>query len=290
MKCQKCGFELVEGDKFCRGCGEMIEELQQQNQQEPINTPVNNQPVYNQQPVYNNTQYPNQMYMPPKKSNAGIIIAVIAVLGLLFVGIIVFVIISFASNSFTEEVEKVNKKTPTQTDKTQNTPSQNTPTTVVSDKTVVNFLNFEFKLPTNYEYLIEDDTLQIADAANPEWVVAINIAEGNFEAGKSNKTELYNHLRNNGIESSYPVEKTYSGVEYLLFELTANYENVLAGYTAGSPKHIFSIMIQSTRTDFDYDVLDEIAPIIKSAEYKKVQKNMEVPSKIDKIKTDRYFK
>ena len=69
MFCGKCGTESANGEKFCKNCGNQLEQPEQQteasqeqaSQQNPVvqQAPVNQQPVYGQQAPYGQggTQY-----------------------------------------------------------------------------------------------------------------------------------------------------------------------------------------------------------------------------------------
>lgn len=103
--CKNCGNAITDGNKFCSVCGTPVTtqvsqpQAPNQNYQQPSQTQQYqqytqpnrqfNQPQYNQ-PI--NQQYYGQNAQPPKKSNAGLIIAIIAIALAVIIGLTVAII------------------------------------------------------------------------------------------------------------------------------------------------------------------------------------------------------
>ena len=140
MYCSKCGSQNLNGDKFCKTCGTLLENNQPQSVnnfssqiQQPVNNgmmeqPINNyQQTTNQQAMYNqtsNSQYQNsnggldpnyisQAVNPNMKKWAilSIVIPVIAIIWYWFIGLSFYlaIVIAAAGFSFAEKGKMSNK-------------------------------------------------------------------------------------------------------------------------------------------------------------------------------------
>lgn len=124
MYCSKCGSQNVNGERFCKNCGTLLENNQPQQPannmngqvQQPMNNgmggqPMNQQQMYNQQPMnqqYTNTNgnldpnYVNQAVNPNMKKWAilSIVVPVAGIIWYLFIGLSFYLAIFIAAAGF----------------------------------------------------------------------------------------------------------------------------------------------------------------------------------------------
>lgn len=86
MKCPNCGKDVVEGSKFCDGCGASLN----------VQSPVVEQNVVNNDVVY---------YQPPKKSKTGLIVTIVVISVLLITGIVIGIILLTGGSKDSENNE-----------------------------------------------------------------------------------------------------------------------------------------------------------------------------------------
>ena len=82
MFCPKCGARNDDNVRFCVNCGSTLSASQQKNQFQQM-PPLQQPNQFQQRPPLQQAPYGQPMYMQPKKSKAGVIIAIIAVLVIL---------------------------------------------------------------------------------------------------------------------------------------------------------------------------------------------------------------
>lgn len=237
MICKKCKSEITEGEKFCKNCGEKVEETQ-----ESING-VENIKVNNSESIITTNE-------TKKKNNAPLII-VFVVLGIIIVGLIVFIIINLIpkdANSTNDDDKK-----PVVEEK---------PSTPTED--VISITNYDYKKVTGYDYALNNNKLYVKDNAN-NFVVKISNSSTLYSSVASKKSDIKEKLIASGYTINNAYVKTIGNIQYVGYDITSQGKNVLlfyAGHQDGSTV-VGSLQVKSPYT---YDeALEDISKIIKAS-------------------------
>lgn len=260
MKCSKCGATVAPEQKFCNMCGSAIESTGENVAN--INQPVNNYqtPI---QPQYN--QYQPQM---PKKSNNGLIIAIVAIVAVALI-VAVYLLTSNRTTSDNESNRNSNGSIPV---------------TPVSSTTKVKYSGFVFEVPDEYLYEIENNRFIITD--DKTWASSIAIGTGSYDTIKMNKSRLKAAVESKGLHATEAVVKDYNGVELVTFEVTNNGAIHIFAYGKANSNKYFAIEAIARNNQADYTILNKVAPILKSAVYEGEKQSIDSSSIPDNTITD----
>ena len=286
MNCKRCGSPLTENDQFCKSCGAAANEsLAQQNTVNEQSTVQTEQPVsgYNSQPTQNvmggqpqnnfgqqgwangyNTQ-PNYN-QAPQKNNSNVKYIILGVVILVAIIAVVFIVSMFTGNNDNSSLSGN---------------GNNNPTNVNSKSSYkVNFKGFTFNIPDNLIYEEDNGVLLIGDESGT-WMTQIELEQGNFSQLKANKAQLQSAMQQNGFASTAAELKNLGGVEYITLELTASGQKAIAALAKANSMYFISVTAMNQDNEFDYSLLETIAPIISSASYSGSTNNMEVRSNLN---------
>jgi len=269
MNCKKCGSPLLENDMFCKNCGASVEK-------ENAQPAVSQAPVYGQPDQSSVAQYgvapqvannfnatPTPVVEAPKKNNNTAIIVVGVIIAVaIFAGILTGMLLLNKDKGGSKKEDTppvVNTDDPDDPDK----PVQ--PTQTNSNYTV-KAKGFTFKVPDYLIYQQDDESLSLMDE-DETWLAAIFPTEGSYSQIVKQKSALKSNFEAAGYEVANMEEKTIDGDKYLLLEIDAGGEMILVGYTAANSMYVFAIEIYDINNEINYDVLDEVAPILSSSEY-----------------------
>lgn len=233
MNCTNCGAPMQSGSGFCNNCGAPAAQPMQQQ--------VVNQPVMQQQQVGQPMQQ-----QPKKSSNILLIIMIIIIAALLILLVYLTVGVDKKDNSSNEP-----------------TTEENQPTEVAVNTTTLSLGNYSFKVPTEYVYKYVSNRLQISD--NKTWVGSIQIINGNYNTIKIQKSLIKNNFQKAGYASNDPQIKTINGVEWIVVEINVNGKIHVVGYTKAGASEVFGIEVANTTGTADYNALEKVNTIIKSA-------------------------
>lgn len=256
MNCKKCNATLTENDQFCKNCGTPVNEVNAQQ----------NQMGYQQQmqQTYGN---PINYNHPPQKVNTAKYV-VFAILGVVAIIAIVVVIAIFAGNNDSSYSDGgYNNSGITQSGGSKSTYK-------------VSFKGFSFDIPDNLVYEEDSGVLMIGDEEG-SWVAQIEIEQGSFAQIKANKSQLQTMMQQSGYTSSIAQEKTLGGVEFITMEISASGQNAIAALTKANSMYFMGVTAMNLDNEFDYSLLETIAPIISSASYSGATSNMEIGTKLD---------
>lgn len=284
MFCKNCGSALPEGTKFCPKCGaaveNKVEEVKEEKVEavaeevkveeaapivepavapaaEPATTPV--APVAPTAPVQSNAK--------PANSNKTLIIVLIAVFGVLILGLIIFILITLfggikGSNTNTPvepTTEVVTPKEPTPT-------PDPTPTPTTTGKTI-NVNGVTFTISDSYITDTVNGATVIYDAEKKSAVGFIQVFNGSLNSIVSTKA-LESSLENQGYTAISTSSETEDGVEAYMVKFY--YNGVTHFYSAISLDSdstlIAEFMINPSTYMSASDVLKKYTSIIKTAE------------------------
>lgn len=145
----------------------------------------------------------------------------------------------------------------------------------------VTFKGFTFEIPDDLIYEEKNGNLTIGDEQGT-WATVIELEEGSFAQLKANKSQLQNVMQQSGFTSSIASEKTVGGVEFITLELSRGGQNAIAALTKANAMYFIGVTAYNRENEFDYKLLETVAPIIKSAKYTgSTTNNITGESKID---------
>lgn len=285
MNCKKCGSPLTENDQFCKSCGTAANETSVLNTDmvgndmnystptnnmsspagQPMNSSINNgmNNSTNSGPAWANSYYSQPTYnQMPQKNNGntkfiiiGIVIAVAIFAGIIIVGM------------FSGDNETLNGGTSS--------------TGGVSKSTYnVKFKGFTFSISDNLIYEEGDGVLMIGDELGT-WAAQIELEQGSFAQLQANKSQLQSIMQQSGFTSSVAQEKTIGGVNFITLEISASGTNAIAALAKANSMYFICVTAYNQDNDFDYSLLEKIAPVVSSASYTGETTNMESNTKID---------
>jgi len=285
MNCKKCGAPLVENDQFCKSCGAAVNETSAQNNlggsqptftqsefggtQQPMNNGMGGQPMNNyQQPTnsYMNSYNSQPMYNQPQKSNNTkfILIGIGVAVAVVVVAILIFALGGNNNNSG------------------GNYGGTNDGGSTINNKSTytVNFKGFTFKIPTDLVYETQADSILLGDE-DGTWASYIEVIEGSYNQLLSNKNQLQGIYQQQGFTSSAAVTKTVGGLDFITLEISKGGQNALLGLAKANSMNVFGITAYTQANDFDYDLLETVSSILKTAEFNNATNNMSGFEKVD---------
>lgn len=291
MNCKVCGSPITENDQFCKNCGAAVNSIEQNGQsnqqtvgdiqnnnqqpqetgQQVSNNMVNNQFNSNYNSNYNQNNQ-NSSYNQIQPTNNKNSITKYIIIGIVIVAIIVGAI--FAVTYF------MNNDNSSNNTNNEDTPSQATP---VSDSSSykVSIAGFTFSVPDNLIYQTEGNSLMVGDEEGT-WMAAFEIAQGSFSQLEANMGQLQPALQQGGYTVSAASKKTIGGVDLITLEASYSGANMLLAMARANSMYFVGITCISLNNDFDYSILEKVAPIISSVEYEGDSTfNIETTGKLD---------
>jgi len=302
MNCKKCGSLLTENDQFCKNCGASVNEVNAQTQtmgqtssqtpeqtysqsvgqtvpsvgveSVPQNSANNNSTVaptlspnlmggqsqpMNQQSWQNgyNSNYNQMPQSPQKNSNTKfIILGVVIVVAIVAITFIVLLVNGGKNNT------------------SGNNSGSNTQQTASKSSYEVNFKGFTFSIPDNLVYEQKGSSLIVGDEAGT-WVASFELLEGSFSQMKSNKSQIQGLLQQSGITASSAVEKTLGGVDFITLEVSQSGKNAIMALAKANSMYVFGVTAFNQDNEFDYSLIETIAPIVSTVTYSSSTTNME---------------
>ena len=250
MNCKKCGNPLEENDQFCKNCGAPVTEVSAQTNYGPT----------------------------PKNSTLKFV--------LIFLGVAIFIasaIIGIAIMKAAEEDKddvKTSKKKEvvvTEKDKDYEEEDEEILTPPTKSTYTVKSNGFTFKIPTDlvYETTNEggNETISIGDE-DGTWMLTITPIQGSYNQMLANKNQLQSLMIQEGYNVSEIVEKTYGGMPFIVMEISEGGQNGLLTISKANSMYVFLSTAVNIDNEFDYDMLEEVADILRTAEFNSETTNM----------------
>ena len=150
----------------------------------------------------------------------------------------------------------------------------------------VNFEGFKLYLPEYVEYSIDNSAgnLQIGDQ-NQTWMADIMIKQAPYSSVMQRKDTIASNLKQSFAQYNPKVSKpkveTLYGVEFILLEVEAGGEKFIMGFAELNSTYIIGFQIMNEDYDFNRDYIENIAYIIKNAEYTGRSSNIEINSNVE---------
>ncbi len=178
-----------------------------------------------------------------KRSNIGLIIAIIIIIFLLIVSI--FFGYQYIKNKKSEaEIEKTNG--------------------AQQNLYRINFEGYQLDIPQDYIYYVSGDKLYVSDSQNT-WYAAIQIVEKSYEEINTNKA--IERFRKLGYHIALAEEKNISNRKYYAVELQSGTKYALVAYSKADANHLFAFTAYNPNFAIDYAILENISSILDSATY-----------------------
>ena len=290
MNCKNCGFMLNSDDQFCKNCGTPVSIQnnvgglgQQAGVQNNVATPsVSANNIYYQQPsgpvnngynpnnsgyTPNNNGYnpnngfqsSNNIYYQSMNNQSSNVVK--------FVTIAVIVIVALVSGFLVYQSFK-NKDD-------NGSGSSNAGTTSYYK---INLKGYEFSIPTGVLAEVTSDGLEIGDDVT--WYAIIDISDLDYDLVKSRMNNLEG-FSDSGYTSSSVAVRNYGGVEYVSFKVTGQGYTTIGAYSKLDSINTVYISVMNDTYTADFDLLNKISPILKSAKYTSQSNNISVKEKMN---------
>lgn len=302
MNCGNCGNVLNENDKFCASCGTPVNQVNLSNQgtygsapnmgnaiKEGVAPTVRQEQVG--QNMYQNYGQPvyQSNYVKPKKSNTGlivgIIVAVIAVIGITLIGGLIFV--SAVINETSNSKKKENTSVVSEENVNQTSTDGGSEETITTYK--VTHDDYTYELPSNVTY--EDDiTSMILMDDKETWLGRIHVGYGTLATLRAQKDYVKSTLVADGCVVNDPVDKTVAGKDSMVFELEENGQKGIIALLDMDESHFVQITCTRVDNEMDYELLEQLVEIATKATPVEQTMNMESGISIDVEKIDKIAK
>lgn len=291
MFCKNCGGQLVEGTKFCSVCGCPIEvvapvsveptqvptEVAQQPVQ-PLVEQVIQQPVVNQSVMHQSVQEPVQMQQPmmqqpihnqlpgqqpmeinnnfgqpemhnqQKKKKDMLLFIIIAIVGIVIIAVPIIL--------------NMNKDKKKENNNANNGENTNNNENINNTTKEVEYDGFVFNIPKKYNTSIASDGLTIqADT----WFAMIETETGSYDYFKNATDYLKSYMAASGFTVGEVKIKTFNGVEFLTAEIAQDELEMILAYAKLTDNEVAVIVVANYLYTADETLLNNVAPIIKSA-------------------------
>lgn len=149
----------------------------------------------------------------------------------------------------------------------------------------VNYGGFTFSVPDNMQYFEGDGYLIISNRENT-WEAGLQVLEGSFDVIKSKINQIGSIMSNQGYTVNNVQNKTYNGVNFITMEAVIEGTNQLFVYAKLNSMYFAGLNIINIDNEYDYDLLNDIASVVKNATYNSESNNIKVGLIKDKIKLD----
>lgn len=293
MFCKNCGNKLEENQKFCTNCGGKVEETTEVveekvvepvnvSTQENIETPVTiesesaNQVVTENVEVNNmnnnmnlNTSYNNPA--PKKKSNLPFIIAFI-VLGIVIIGLIIFIALTVIGDNSKDISEP---KTPTtENNKVDNSDDDSDDSDDYDDSDVdtdddddisvekITVGNYEYTKLSGFTYSEKSNMLYVTDENKSKIVVAMQVLAVSYSSIESSSEKIKQQFVSKGYTVNRVVNQTFGTHKFVAFDVTYSGKNIVLFYAGHDDSSTVCGSVQVSSSYTYTEALQDISRII----------------------------
>ena len=134
--------------------------------------------------------------------------------------------------------------------------------------------SFTYKIPENYIYDKTAKGLLVYDKKDT-FRIYIKTTNGSYENMSGAKLSIKETLKENGTTVNNIKELNIESKNYLIIETVHGMSNRLIAFSDASHDYVYYIEIVSSSNNYEYDILDIAADIVKNAEYQEVMSKME---------------
>lgn len=139
---------------------------------------------------------------------------------------------------------------------------------------ITNILGVTYKIPEQYTYDKRENGVLIYGEGDT-FRLYIKTEQGLYSDLTGAKNSIKASMIENSINVSNVKELKANDVEFLVFETTTKLVNRMIAFASAPQDQVFYLEIVNTNNNYDYDVLDVAADILKNATYEEVSTNME---------------
>lgn len=244
--CKNCGCQLNPNDRFCKNCGTAIDD-------QPVLN--NNEQVVENSPIIPNSNLNNSFVAKKKNSGKYIVISLIVAL---LVGVGVYFLLIKDNNS--NGINGNNKENNTSNGTNSNNKESNNSSTLKD----VSYKGYTFKVPTNYEYKINDDTLSFGNKEDT-WYAGFKVITSNYDVLVSSKSRVVSEIEASGYKVNTYDQKEYSGLNCIVMEVDGMGQKMLLAYVKITSSKVFVVSVLNLYKDYDYDLFAKTIEIISTA-------------------------
>lgn len=301
MFCKKCGLELEPNNKFCKNCGQLVEQAQVNNASNVPNSQINNNysnsmntlgemnylnnqsninynnmngygqmssNISNNNPSTNNNilgnMAPQNVYMPNNNSTSNNIFQNSnnnTPKGKGGIGLIIVIFILAVIAAFCVIA------LPKIFNKDGGSSTSN-------NTYKVNYNGYSFKIPNDLDYEIsEEDGLSIYSDAKG-WLIYLIVEDGNYEQIKINIEQVKSNLVSQGYTVTKNETKVYKNKEFLNIYVSYSGQEFVYSLVKFSNNKFFVLGIFDLNYSFDDELFNTLASIISTAEYNSSSNSM----------------
>ncbi len=291
MNCSKCGTNLGENDVFCPKCGTQVKKS------EGYNANIKNEGMYNYERPVNQQMNGQNNINTQQNGDSGKAVRICVIIGIVVailaaVSFLVYTIVSALNynkndNVQSSDVSSVNETSVNKTSSnTSAEPVSSVSNTQKSSTYKVNYAGFKLYIPDDLIYELDStkNAINIGDSLST-WVAQLSITKVSFQQLKQNKNNLSSYFTENLSEYNAKVSnvtvETIDGVEFILVEMDIVGTHEILALTGLNSMYTAVLEIANENNDYDRDVLKNLTPILKSAEYEGESKSIESKGKLN---------
>lgn len=130
----------------------------------------------------------------------------------------------------------------------------------------IKYEGFSFTIPEEYQHEIYNGNLIISNKVKG-WDAVFNIVNKDYENIYKNRENIDTKLKEKSISTKNVKERTVAGTTYITAEISSSGEKGLLAISNLSTNFVAVITITDEENDINYDVLEELSPIIKKSVY-----------------------
>lgn len=281
MFCKKCGNKLNEGQNFCNNCGEKVEKTVENTNvvseevetltENKVEENVNNNITENTSidfGQYNNVTSTVSSNAEKKKSNLPLIIVFI-ILGLVIIGLIVFIAVTVVNNS-NDDNKGTNTPVTEKEDDNKDTDDIDIDTDDEDDSDVdtkletITASNYDYSKLSGYKYAIKSNRLYVTDDSS-NFIAALQNMSQSYSIIESGAETLKEKFNSTGYTVNRVENKVFGTTKFLAFDMTYGGQNLVLFYAEHPDSTTVCGSVQ-IKTGYTYtEALEDMSLIITAS-------------------------